>query len=216
MKRAPLEPGMEMTAAHAERYLLHKLEEEKESPHDALWQLAQLYKITEQYKKAVVYLRKLAALVPDVGAKADCFLKMGAFMESARDYRAAVRYYRKALALKPTEVFVSYFVNNNLGFSLNVLGDYAEGEIYCRKAIEIDPGRPNGHKNLGIALAGQGWYREAAECFIAATEQDVLDSRAFDLLTQLLESHPELEAEFGDVARFCAEAIRQVRARNIH
>ena len=216
MKRAQPEPGAELTAAEAERFLLQKLEEEKESPRDALWQLAKFYRITEQYKKALVYLRKLVALVPDVEAKAHCVLNMGQFMESARDYPAAVRYYRKALALKPTDIVVRYFINNNLGFSLNTLGDFAEGEIYCRKAIEIDPGRPNGHKNLGIALAGQGCYREAAECFIAATQANALDSRAFNLLTELLENHPELEVEFGDVARLCGEAIKQARARNIH
>ena len=137
-------------------------------------------------------------------------------MENARDYPAAVRYYRKALALKPTDRFVRYFINNNLGFSLNALGDFAEGEIYCRKAIEIDPGRPNGHKNLGIALAGQGCYPEAAECFIAATQENALDSRAFNLLTELLENHPELEVEFGDVARLCGEAIKQAKVRNTH
>ena len=141
---------------------------------------------------------------------------MGQFMENAGDYPAAVRYYKKALALKPTDRFVRYFINNNLGFSLNTLGDFAEGEIYCRKAIEIDPGRPNGHKNLGIALAGQGCYPEAAECFIAATQENALDSRAFNLLTELLENHPELEVEFGDVARLCGEAIKQAKARNTH
>jgi Flp pilus assembly protein TadD len=118
--------------------------------------------------------------------------------------------------MKPTDIVVSYFINNNLGFSLNVLGDSAEGEIYCRKAIRIDPGRPNGHKNLGIALALQGRYQEAAECFIAATQVNALDSRAFDLLTQLLESHPEIEVGFGDVARRCGEATKQATARNIH
>ena len=216
MKRAQPEPGTELSAAEAERVLLHKLEDEKESPHEALWQLAKFYRTTEQYKKALVYLRKLVALAPDVEAKADYVLNMGQFMETARDYPAAVRYYRKALALKPTGIVVRYFINNNLGFSLNTLGDFAEGEIYCRKAIEIDPGRPNGHKNLGIALAGQGCYPEAAECFVAATQANALDSRAFNLLTELLENHPELEVEFGDVARLCGEAIKQARARNIH
>ena len=137
-------------------------------------------------------------------------------MESACDYPAAVRYYRQALAMKPTNIVVNYFINNNLGFSLSASGDFAEGEIYCRKAIEIDPERPNGHMNLGLALAGQGCYREAAECFIDATQVNALDSRAFNLLTELLESHPELEVEFGDVARLCGEAIRQAKARNIH
>jgi len=216
MKRAQPAPGTEMTIPEAERYFLDKLEEEKESPRDALWELARFYQMTERHKKALVYLRKLVALVPDVEAKANYVLNMGQFMETAGDFPAAVRYYRKALAMKPTDRCVSYFINNNLGFSLNVLGKFAEGEIYCRKAIEIDYGRPNGHKNLGIALAGQGCYPEAAESFIAATQEYPLDGRAFDLLTQLLETHPDLEDEFGDVARLCGEAIEQARTRHTH
>jgi len=216
MKRAPLEPGTELSAAEVERVLLDKLQDEKEWPHDALRQLAEFYAATAQYDKAIVHFRRLMAVVRDVEEKARCVLNMGQVMELAGDYSAAVRYYKKALALKPTDRVVRYFINNNLGFSLNTLGDVSRGEIYCRKAIEIDPERPNGHKNLGIALSGQGWYREAAECFVAATEANALDPRAFNLLTRLLDQHPELEAEFRNVARLCEEAIQRARVRHIH
>ena len=60
-----------MTAAETERYLLQNLEEEKESPHHAFWQLAMFYKDTEQYKKALVYLRKLVALAPGCGSEGE-------------------------------------------------------------------------------------------------------------------------------------------------
>ena len=40
MKRTQPAPGTEMTIPEAERYFLDKLEEEKESPRDALRQLA--------------------------------------------------------------------------------------------------------------------------------------------------------------------------------
>ena len=140
MKRAPLEPGTELSAAEAERVLLDKLEDEKESPHDALRQLAEFYAATGQYDKAIVHFRRLMAVVRDVEEKARCVLNMGQVMERAGDYSAAVRYYKKALALKSTDKFVRYFINNNLGFSLNTLGDFDEGEIYCRKAIELTPG----------------------------------------------------------------------------
>ena len=216
MSRAPLEPGTELSAGEFERVLLDKLEDEKESPHDALRQLAELYKAMGQYDTAIVYFGRLKAVVRDVEEKARCVLNMGQVMECAGDYSAAVRYYEEALALKPTNRLVRYFIHNNLGFSLNTLGDVSRGEIYCRKAIEIDPERPNGHKNLGIALSGQWCYEEAAECFIAATQVNALDSRAFDLLTELLETHPELEVEFGDVARRCGEAIKQARVMHIH
>jgi tetratricopeptide (TPR) repeat protein len=93
--------------------------------------------------------------LPDPEQRAECVLTMGQVVEQVGDYRAAVQYYREALALEPTHAFTWYFINNNLGLSLNTLGHFAEGERYCRKAIEIHPHRPNAHKNLGIALAGQ-------------------------------------------------------------
>jgi Flp pilus assembly protein TadD len=132
---------------------------------------------------------------------------MGQAMEQVGDYPAAVRYYKEALALEPTHTFTWYFINNNLGFSLNTLGQFAPGEIYCRKAIEVDATRPNAHKNLGIALAGQGEHREAAKSFVTATQANAADSRAFRLLQDLLRQHPELEYEFAGAAESCQKAV---------
>jgi tetratricopeptide (TPR) repeat protein len=83
---------------------------------------------------------------------------------------------------------------------------FSEGENYCRKAIEIDPNRPNAHKNLGISLAGRGQYQDAARCFIAATQANAADARAFRLLQDLLKQHPELEFEFQGAAECCQKA----------
>ena len=162
--------------------LLKKLDESKADPTQALWQLAQFYKLSKQHEKALERLRQLMERLPDPEAKAECVLTMGQAMEQVGDYPAAVRYYKEALGLEPTHTFTWYFINNNLGFSLNALSQFAEGEIYCRKAIEIDPNRPNAQKNLGIALAGRGQYADAARCFVAATQANAADGRAFRLL----------------------------------
>ncbi len=71
--------------------------------------------------------------------------------------------------MEPMRYDAWYIIPNNLGYSLNMRGRSVEGEKYGRAAIAINPCRPNGHKNLGIALAGKGQSREAAKCFIAAT-----------------------------------------------
>jgi len=131
-------------------------------------------------------------------------------MEAVQDYEAAVRYYKEAFALEPVQADVWYFINNNLGFSLNTLGRFAEGEKYCRKALEVDPSRHNAHKNLGIALAGQGAYAEAAKCFVRATQANAADPRASHLLRGLLRDHPELEFGFGDAAESCQKAVQSV------
>ena len=90
------------------------------------------------------------------------------------------------------------------------MGQFAEGEIYCRKALEIDPNRPNAHKNLGIALAGQGHYHDAARCFVAATQANAADPRAFRLLQDLVNEHPELEFEFQGALAACRKAVEAV------
>jgi len=203
---APTGPVVELSADEAERMLLKKLDQARQDPKDALWNLAQFYKLSKQHEKALERLRELMGLLPDPEDRANCVLTMGQAMEQVGDYPAAVRYYKEALALEPTHTFTWYFINNNLGFSLNTLRQFAEGEIYCRKAIEIDPNRPNGFKNLGIALVGQGEYREAANAFVAATQADASDPRALRLFQDLIKQHPELEFEFQGAAELCQKA----------
>jgi len=198
---------VELSAEEAEKMLLKKLEGSKDAPNDALWELARFYSSSKRHEKALDCLRRVMALLPDAERKAACVLAMGQTMEQVRDYQAAIGYYREALFLEPVRTPTWYFINNNLGFSLNTQGQFQEGEIYCRKAIEIDPARPNGHKNLGIALAGQGRFPEAAHCFFTATRVNASDRRSFDLLTKLVAEHPELEFDLAGELECCRQAV---------
>ena len=205
---APAEgPLVELSAQEAEKMLLQKLEEEKNEPTDALWQLARFYQQVKQHEKGLACLREALAHMPDVETKAQCVLGMGQMMEAVQDYEAAVRYYREALSLEPLQTHTWYFINNNLGFSLNTLKQFAEGEKYCRNAIQIDPNRPNAFKNLGLALKGQGEYREAAKFFVTATKVNAADARSLRLLQELLCEHPELDCEFQDDVAGCQKAV---------
>jgi len=205
--RPPEGPLVEMSAEEMEKTLLKRLEEEKADPTEALWQLARFYQQSKQPEKGLACLRQVSARMPDVEAKARCILAMGQTMEAVQDFQAAVRYYKEAMAMEPARTSTWYFILNNLGFSLNKLGQFADGETYCRKAIEVDPTRPNAFKNLGIALGGQGEHRQAAECFVRATQANAVDARSFHLLRELLREHPELEYEFqGDVG-CCEKAV---------
>jgi len=206
-------PLVELSNEEAEKMLLKKLDESNADPIQALWQLAQFYKMSKQHDKALERLRQLMERLPNPEQKAECVLTMGQAMEQVGDYPAAVRYYKEALALEPTHTFTWYFINNNLGFSLNTLGQFSEGEIYCRKALEIDPQRPNAHKNLGISLTGKGQYQDAARCFIAATQANAADARAFRLLQDLLKQHPELEFEFQGAVEYCQKAVEVAAAK---
>lgn len=208
--RPPEGPLVAMSAEEMERTLLKRLEEEKSQPTEALWQLAKFYQQIKQPEKGLACLRQVLARIPDVEKKAHCVLAMGQMMEAVQDYEAAVRYYKEALALEPVQTEVWYFINNNLGFSLNTLGHFTEGEKYCRKALEVDPSRPNAHKNLGIALARLGDYAGAAQCFVRATQANAADPRAFRLLQNLLCDHPELEFDFKEAAESCQKAVEAV------
>jgi tetratricopeptide (TPR) repeat protein len=203
----------------AKRLLLAQLQNKDKDRKPALKQLASLYIDTRRYDQALGCLRELMAIEPELEQKAACVLVMGATAEKKQDFEAAVGFYREALAMEPIRNDVWYFIHNNLGHSLNMLGYFAEGEKCCRAAIEINPSRPNGHKNLGISLAGQGHYPEAARCFVTATDNNAGDARSFGLLKDLLQQHPELEFDFHrqfsrceEAVKFAAVAIQRARA----
>ncbi len=193
--------------------LLQELEKSKSDPTRTLRRLAWFYVSSHQHEKALARLRQLMESLPNPEDKAACVLNMGATMEKAGDFEAAAGFYREASALEPAETATWYLIHNNLGFSLNKLGRFAEGETYCRRAIKIDATRPNAFKNLGIALDGQGEHREAARCFVTATQVDAADDRSFHLLEDLIQHHPELEYEFRDATAACREAVEYVKTQ---
>jgi tetratricopeptide (TPR) repeat protein len=208
--RAPEGALIEMAPEEAEKMLLEELEAAEAGagdPKEALWNLAQFYKVSRQHEKALGRLRELIRLLPDPESKAQCIFTMGQAMEQVEDFEAAAKYYREATALEPASPFTWYFIHNNLGYSLNRVGRYGEGELYCRRAIGIDPDRPNGHKNLGVALAGKGDYQGAARSFVMATRVNAADGRSVGLLEELIQEHPELEFEFGVELENCRAAV---------
>lgn len=200
---------IEVSMGEAEMILLRSLHfaEGNMDTNRALWNLAQFYKVNGQHDEALRRLRELIGLLNDPEAKAECVFTMGQAMEQKGDYLGAVRYYKEATALEPAGTFTWYYIQNNLGFSLNMLGRFEEGAMYSRRAIGIDPHRPNGHKNLGVALAALGHYRAAARSFITATRVNAADGRSATLLEDLLQAHPELEFEFAEEAKQCREAV---------
>ena len=199
---------VELSPAEVEKVLLQKLKDEKDSPVQALWELAQFYKNERRFDEATACLGKLLHVVPDLEGRAACLMALGQVREQQGDFFDAVSFYKQALACEPASEFTWYFIHNNLGFCLAALGEMTEAERYCRLAIRIAMGRPNAHKNLGIALQTQGRLEEAAEAFINSTRADASDGRASMLLNKLLEEHPELNEHFAEEARFCREAVK--------
>jgi tetratricopeptide (TPR) repeat protein len=214
----PPEGGLvELSAVEIERLLLKRLNQEQANPDQAMGQLAYFYSNIGQPDKALSYWRQVLARQHDPETKARYTLAMGGTAEKAGDYDSAVRFYKEAMSLEPMSTEVWYWINNNLGFSLNTLGRFNEGEAYCRQAIQVDPGKPNAHKNLGLAMEGQGMLAEAAQCFITATRANASDARSLKHLEELLSGQPALAVDFAKELELCrgavATAARAVAAR---
>lgn len=200
-----------ITAEEAEKRLLQEVREgmEKGNALDPTWRLAHFYKQIGRIEKATGIFRELLAKAPDPEQKAQVIMALGQTAEKANDFELAVRFYSEAIGMEPCRQFTWYYIHNNLGYSLNQLGRFSEGEVYCRRAIEISPIPCNAHKNLGLALQGQGKYAEAAECFVRATQANASDPRSTIHLEQLLKDHPELQFDCGHLLEKCKAAVRE-------
>ena len=133
--------------------------------------------------------------------RAYCLLSIGQLQERQENYAAAIDWYRRAFRLRPGADGTWYLLHNNLGYCLNRFGLHQEAEEMCRQAVAIDPSRHNAHKNLGVALEGQGCYAQAAREYLAAARLWPEDPRALRLLRRLTAAHPELFAGAGALPR---------------
>jgi tetratricopeptide (TPR) repeat protein len=135
----------------------------------------------------------------DADDQARAFVTLGCVSEHEEDWEAAIANYQKALAAMPQNASLRYFGNNNLGYSLIQLGRFDEAEGYCVAAIEIVADRHNAHKNLGLVHQGQGRWMAAACSFLKAAWLAPRDQRAFRLLGNLLDAHPELLSQSAEL-----------------
>jgi tetratricopeptide (TPR) repeat protein len=227
--RSPRAEGRQVRAAsigdaeHALRRRLAACRVPEERRHLTL-ELVVLYSHCGQHALAMEQLRRLLEATADPAEQADYLLGLGQLMEQAGDYAGAGVFYREGLALvgRLTATTPSlhgdphYLLHNNLGHCLNQSGQHVEAEARCRAAIAIDPERHDAHRNLGVALEGQGRYAAAAEAFLLAVERCPADPRALRHLEQLLAAHAGVAAEIPDFAArldACRELVADARRR---
>jgi tetratricopeptide (TPR) repeat protein len=118
--------------------------------------------------------------------RAFCYMSLGQISEQEAQYALAMQYYSEGLKLGPEAKLVAYYLNNNMGSCLNAEKRYLEGERFCRAAIEIDSGRANAFRNLGISLEGQGDVVGAAWAYAEASGVNSSDVKAQRLLRRLI------------------------------
>ena len=162
---------------------------------ETLWQLVRFYRSSDQLTAASALTYALLDMAVSADAKAFCYLGLGQIAEVRSQFEAAVDFYTRGLTFRTNNKQVKYLLHNNTGYCLNVQGMYRPAETYCRLAIEIDSGRANAFKNLGISLWGQNKLIGAAWAYMEATKADATDPRASHLLEQLLRDHPEIKAQ---------------------
>jgi tetratricopeptide (TPR) repeat protein len=194
--------------------LLEKLHQRQNAMGEAVYDLVKFYSAVGQPQKASAYYELLIQPTSDLEERALQYLEKGRLMEQQGKYQQAISFYARALPLEPQDLGIWYFINNNLGYSLNQCEEYERAEEYCRAAIRIAPARHNAYKNLALALEGMGDYVEAIDGYVKAVERMPRDFRALGHLEDLLNRHPYLlveDPEVADVVVRCQEMVSEAR-----
>jgi len=201
-----LPDGQPIAPTKVEANLRARLAQCEEALENAVWQLARFYSMVGRQREARVYVNRLVAWTANSAKVAGGYLARGQLLEQEKRFAEAEVEYAKGLEIIPPCGEVGYFLHNNRGYCLNTLGRHLEAEAHCRAALAIAPTRFNAHKNLGLALAGQGRFVEAAHSLLEADRRCPADGRARRHLFDLLSAHPELLTD-SEVAVAC-EALR--------
>jgi len=135
--------------------------------------------------------RRTLALKPDFAAAHN---NLGNVLQDRGEHAQAEACYRRVLALAPEPQYAGAY--SNLGHALLMQGRAAEAEAFCRQALTLDPGYPEGHNNLGNVLKDQGRLDDAEVCYRRALDLDPAFAEAHNNLGQVLKNHGKLaEAE---------------------
>ena len=209
------EDGKPVAADVVEATLVRRLAQCEAAFEDALWQLGRFYGMVGRYPEATNCFTWFARRTDDPEKQASGYLALGQLLERQENYAEAEASYAQGLAIGPAAGETGYFLHNNRGYCLNLLGRHDEAETHCRQAIALDPARHNAHKNLGLALAGQGRLTEAAQALLEADRRCPADPRARQRLRDLVRDHPEVLEADPALAVACREwAILSARAGN--
>jgi len=204
-----LPDGQPIAAELVEADLRARVAKCEEALEDSIWQLARFYSFIGRYEDATACVERSLAGARELARQATARLRLGQLLEQQDRYAEAEAMYARGLEIQSAPIEVAYFLHNNRGYCLNILGRHAEAETHTRAAIAIDPARHNAHKNLGLALVGLGRFLEAAHCLLEADRRCPEDARARRHLAELLVENPEILEADSTLAAACRErAIR--------
>ena len=175
-----------------EALLLARLKNSKNDEDYFRWMLfvVGFYRGINKVESATQLLQGYLQLSKNPEQLAHCHLALGQIATDEQRLDQALNHFTAALELAPKKRKVSYVLHNNIGFCMNSLGRFSEGEKYCRRAVEMDWIRASGYRNLGVSLQGQGDFVGAAWAFAEAVKADAQDDRARGLLDKLIALNP--------------------------
>ena len=193
-----------------EGLLLERLKNSKTDEDYFRWMLfvVGFYRGINKVESATHLLESYIQLSKNPEQSAHCHLALGQIATDEKRLDQALEHFMAALGLAPKKRKVGYVLHNNIGYCLNTLGRFAEGEKYCRIAIEMDWARPSGYRNLGISLQGQGDLIGAAWALAEAVKVDATDTRARSLLDKLIATHPRIAIQCPWATESLAAGIR--------
>ena len=193
-KKLALVESSESPTPDTETLLLARLENSATSDDYFRWMLfvVGFYRGISKLDAAAQLLNSFIEISKDPEQSAHCYLALGQIATDEQRHDLALEHFKAALELAPKKRKVLYVLHNNIGFCLNSLGRFFEGERHCREAITIDWTRASGYRNLGLSLNGQKNHVGAAWALAEAVKADQTDHRARELLEKLLALHPVL------------------------
>ncbi len=193
-----------------EALLLERLKNSKTDEDYFRWLLfvVGFYRGINKIESATHLLEGYIKLNKNPEQSAHCHLALGQIATDEKRLDQALKHFTAALELAPKKRKVGYVLHNNIGYCLNSLGHFAEGEKHCRSAIEMDWARASGYRNLGVSLQGQGDLVGATWALAEAVKVDTTDDRARQILDKLLAAHPKLAIQCPWATESLAAGIR--------
>ncbi len=180
-----------------EKLLLDRMKKSSSSEDYFRWMLfvVGFYRGINNIEAASDLLEGFIKITKDTEQSAHCYLALGQIATDEQRHEDALKHFTIALELAPKKRKVIYVLHNNIGYCLNALDRFTEGERHCRCAIEIDWTRASGFRNLGISLNGQGNVFGALWALTEAVRADPADSRAANTLANLIALHPAVAVQ---------------------
>jgi len=164
-----------------------------------LYWLARLDYDAQQYNSAIVKLRKVIELDPQMMRAYD---NLGLCYDYLGKYDEAIASYNRAVELNREQSQPSPWPHVNLAISLMAVNKLTDAEDHLRKAIAYDARLPQAHYQLGQALEKQGKYDEAIESLKRAAALDPTYPEPHYTLSRIYQRQGKGEEAKKSVERF--------------